>query len=529
MFKSSLVLKLGLILSVCTPFFSNTIFAARKNQKSIEKYSFNKTFRTGLITYLSLFSKLHSAYSAEQKDFKSDLPKLIIRPRTSITKQNLRGNSEVGDRSEDIVHQKIADWALDHTKNIESQVEREMANSFQLVKISGTEDEKTVNELAQKLESDPDIDTVIVDFPVKPYGDPLLSKQWFLDTNAGVGATSLWKNDLEGEGVTIAVIDTGLASHEELDDRVIGGYDFITSTFTATDGDGRDADYTDPGDGNEAGECGADSGPSNDSWHGTHVAGAALASNGNNKGGSGVAPKANLLVLRALGKCGGKFSDIFDAMLWAVGESVPGVPDNENPADIINLSLGGSSSCTSGIDNFFGEIKKKAIIVAAAGNDGQSLDDSPQVPASCSNVFTVAATGPKKALAPYSNTGSNVDAAAAGGDFSLGNSAGILAPVGGNGGDDYAYYQGTSMASGVVSGAFALLKNFRNESGISTDEYMAQMRNATRQIDGCSECGFGRIDLTLLSKNFTSAAYSRGNIYLFLSAGIASGLTFLLI
>src|SRR3546814_8381858 len=87
--------------------------------------------------------------------------------------------------------------------------------------------------------------------------------------------------------------------------------------------------------------------PDDSSWHGTHVAGTAGAELTNNASGmAGVAYNAKVLPVRVLGHCGGYTSDITDAIIWASGGQVPGVPDNTNVAQVINLSLGGSGACS---------------------------------------------------------------------------------------------------------------------------------------------------------------------------------------
>ena len=86
---------------------------------------------------------------------------------------------------------------------------------------------------------------------------------------------------------------------------------------------------------------------SGSSWHGTHVAGTVAAVTNNAKGVAGTAFSAKVVPVRVLGKCGGYDSDIADAMIWASGGTVSGVPANANPAEAINLSLGGSGACGS--------------------------------------------------------------------------------------------------------------------------------------------------------------------------------------
>lgn len=158
-----------------------------------------------------------------------------------------------------------------------------------------------------------------------------------------------------GEGVVVAVLDTGYTDHPDLVGNVVPGYDFISYYGQTTDeglypdvagdGDGRDADAHDPGDWTDSSMnawCGR---VSSSSWHGTHVAGTVAAVANNAQDIAGLAYGAKVQPVRVLGHCGGVTSDIADGIIWASGGHVEGVPDNENPAEVLNLSLGGAGSC----------------------------------------------------------------------------------------------------------------------------------------------------------------------------------------
>ena len=106
--------------------------------------------------------------------------------------------------------------------------------------------------------------------------------------------------------------------------------------MTANDGDGRDADASDPGDWCQG---------SSSSWHGTLVSGIVGALTNNATGIAGTMWHGRILPVRVLGKCGGVDSDIIAAVLWAAGIHVNGVPDNPDPATIINMSLGSTGIC----------------------------------------------------------------------------------------------------------------------------------------------------------------------------------------
>jgi len=287
-------------------------------------------------------------------------------------------------------------------------------------------------------------------------------KQWHYFDNGsgpnqapgGINLPAAWKSNQGSSAVVVAVIDTGiLLAHEDISasPNLISGYDMISDPAIANDGDGRDGDPTDSGDAISADECYAGSPALPSSWHGTHVAGTVGVGKTNNKlGVAGINWNVKLQPVRVLGKCGGTMVDINDAIRWAAGLPVPGVPANPTPAKVINLSLGGASACSaspatqSAINDAVG---RGVTVVAAAGNEAS--DASQFIPASCNGVITVAASDRLGNLAVrYSNYGARVDILAPGGDVrqdsdSDGNPDGILSMVEGG----YAFYNGTSMAT----------------------------------------------------------------------------------
>jgi serine protease len=299
-----------------------------------------------------------------------------------------------------------------------------------------------------------------------------------------------------GSGIRVAVIDTGYRPHVDLAANIVGGYDFIADTWTANDGGGRDSSAQDPGDWVSANACGGSHAAQNSSWHGTHVAGTVAAVTNNASGVAGVAFNAKVVPARVLGRCGGYTSDIADAITWTSGGSVSGVPANTNVARVINLSLGGGGSCdstTQGAIN--GARSRGTVLVVAAGNSNTNA--SGFTPANCSGVITVAATGRTGARAYYSNYGSVVDVAAPGGDMSGGSSNGILSTLNAGttspGADNYAYYQGTSMAAPHVAGVVAMM--LAKNGALTPDEVETKLKGSTRAFPGnCSQCGTGIVD-----------------------------------
>ncbi len=283
--------------------------------------------------------------------------------------------------------------------------------------------------------------------------DTLYPQQWNLHGTKGLAAPEAWKT-AQGAGVTVAVIDSGIVKHPDLDANVLPGYDFITEPSIARDGNYRDSDPTDQGNWEEAGVCGADAEASESNWHGTHVAGSIAAIMNNKRGIAGVAPNAKILPLRALGMCGGYDSDIADAMVWAAGGTVEGVPANSNPAKIINLSLGGEGTCPATYSKAIAEVNKRgAILVVAAGNDGQ--DASKVAPANCGGSIVVGATDQNGKRSDFSNYGKIVDVSAPGSSIMSTVDLGTTVSKGAG----YTEYDGTSMAAPQVAGVIALMKS----------------------------------------------------------------------
>jgi serine protease len=313
------------------------------------------------------------------------------------------------------------------------------------------------------------------------------------------------------------VIDTGIRPHADLDGQIVAGYDMINDATVGNDGNARDSDPSDPGDWVAANECGTGTSASNSSWHGTHVAGTIAAKTNNSLGIAGIAFNAKIQPVRVLGKCGGYTSDIADAITWASGGTVSGVPANATPAKVLNLSLGGSGSCgTTTQTAINGARSRGASVIVAAGNS--AVNASNATPANCSGVVAVAALDRYGARAYYSNYGTVVALAAPGGDMRSSASNGILSTLNAGtttpGADNYAYYQGTSMATPHVAGVAALLYSLKPSA--TPDEIRTALTSSARPFAGsCSGCGSGMLDaaaaLTAISTSYPTVAESETN------------------
>jgi serine protease len=365
--------------------------------------------------------------------------------------------------------------------------------------------------LAARLAADPDVEYAVPDAKVRiatAPNDPLyltgptvsggrggpVSGQWYLraPTSAVVSSIDIeaaWARTQGSATIVVAVLDTGVRfEHPDLGrvasgGKLLPGYDFVSATDVANDGDGRDADPSDPGDYTTAAEnseiingvkgtfWGCDpSGTgravgSASSWHGTNTASLVGAATGNGIGMAGTAPNVRVLPVRVLGKCFGNRSDIMAGMRWAAGIHVDGVPDNPNPAKVLNMSLGGGT-CNAAYQEAVNDvIAAGATIVASAGNsEGGALE----APANCTGVIGVTALRHVGTKVGFSSIGPEAVIAAPGGNC-VNNSGACLYPilVATNSGsqqavsstwsDSYDATYGTSYSSPLVAGVVALM------------------------------------------------------------------------
>lgn len=272
--------------------------------------------------------------------------------------------------------------------------------------------------------------------------DPRYGEQYGLPR---IAAPAAWDQTHSSSSVRVAILDCGIYSS--------------SSTYIGPDGQPGHADVR----GKVVLEQNFTTSPNGaDDYcnHGTHVAGIAAASTNNATGVAGVGYDAAIINGKVLDDTGsGSTAWIANGIRWAA----------DNGAKVINMSLGGSGSCSftfqSAIDYAW---SRGVVIVAAAGNS--NLNGASQ-PANCNHVIAVAATDQNDGRASFSNYGANVDVAAPG--------VGILSSdfVG-----SYASFSGTSMASPHVAGLAALV--WSTSHGTSNQAVMDRIMATADQIAG---------------------------------------------
>src|SRR3569623_214576 len=297
---------------------------------------------------------------------------------------------------------------------------------------------KATQDVVRRLRSEPLLDYVELNGIRTTQGMPndkafAFGLQW--DMNL-INLPAAWEITTGNSQVVVAVLDTGIRSHPDLNSNVLDtGYDFVAN----------DADPTEPL-------------TPLASFHGTHVAGTIAAVGNNNSGIAGVAWGVKVLPIRVLGALGGTDAAILNGLLYAAGlpNSSGKVPPRH--ANVINMSLGGLQTCSPSYQAVINQVLASGVvIVAAAGNDGEAT--KPSLPASCQGVISVAAVDPQARLASYSNYQSYVTIAAPGGELGHGIHNAIFStlPSSDVGQPSYKFMQGTSMAAPHVAGVVALM------------------------------------------------------------------------
>ncbi len=381
--------------------------------------------------------------------------------------------------------------------------------------------------------------------------DPLfgaLDNEWWLLPPSGTntdapnarlrgvpGFAPAWARTTGSPAVVVAVLDSGISAHPDLDtNRLLPGYDMVsdwdatTGRGYANDGDGRDADPTDPGDWVDAADQAADPlryadcGQQASDWHGTAVTGFLGATTNNATGVAAATWGVRVLPVRVAGKCGAEVADIVDGMRWAAGLQVcrtPALasdtsqtcaewaPTNPTPARIVNISFGGTAACNAAYQDAIDELRALGVVVVAAGGNSHG---APTRPASCTGVVGVAALNRDGFKAAYSNFGAALKIATVGGDDTEGAWGALLTDGGlqslGNDGTTvagtpgYPHHFGTSFAAPIVSGVAALMLSA--DPSLTPDELIGGLQASARPhvaspvLPVCSAANPGRCTCT---------------------------------
>lgn len=252
--------------------------------------------------------------------------------------------------------------------------------------------------------------------------DPRYRYQWHLDQ---MRMPEAW-NMGQGEGIIVAVIDTGVTQVEDLGGtEFVPGWNFVDNTADARD----------------------------DHGHGTHVAGTIAQTTNNGIGVAGVAYRAKIMPIKVLSASGsGSVAGIADGIRFAA----------DHGARVINMSLGGPFNSQVLAKAVRYAVDRGVVVVCAAGNDGRG---KVSFPAANSGALAVAATQFDETTTFYSNWGREIAVAAPGGNTRVdqnndGVPDGVLQHTvtpGNVAKQDYLLFMGTSMASPHVAGVAALL------------------------------------------------------------------------
>src|ERR1700742_2083931 len=427
---------------------------------------------------------------------------------------------------------------------------RQFAPDMHVVYLAKTLYGEDVATALEKLRADPAVAFAEIDgrryahtLPSDPLFVPTAtaSGQWFMQTPssamptsdaAATDAVSAWGLTQGSTGTVIADVDSGIRfDHPDLlraglGGRLLPGYDFVGqdldasnsaplgSFLIANDGDGWDPDPSDPGDWIDSGDLAntkvfpsANCSTENSSWHGTRVMGVLGALTNNDVGIAGMTWNPYLLPVRALGKCGGLDSDIIAGIMWSVGMTVfdeqdNPVPANPYPADIVNLSLGGTGTCPNSYKNLVTQLTSMGVlVVASAGNESGPVD----IPANCPGVLAVAGLRNVGTKVGYSSLGPEVGIGAPAGNcvntaagspclrsIDTTTNEGATTPGASSYTDQINSNLGTSFSAPIVTGVAALMRSVN--ANLTPAQLIARIKasaTAYPQPAGVAQCVVG--------------------------------------
>jgi serine protease len=363
---------------------------------------------------------------------------------------------------------------------------RHIVSGIHLMRVQAQPGGESAAATLVRLRADPEVEYAEPDQRRQTHAtpdDPLFSAQWYMQNTqaAAVDALGAWDLTTGSPGVVIAELDTGVRFDQPdlrnaSANRLLPGYTMISAepngTFlVANDGDGRDADASDPGDWISTSDTKtplfAGCTVAHSSWHGTRVAGILGAITNNQTGIAGMTWSGWILPVRVLGKCGGYDSDIIAAMAWAAGMHIAGVPDNPYPARVLNMSLGAAGSCPASYQQIVDELVVAGVlVVVSAGNEGGPVD----APANCIGVAGIAGLRQVGTKVGYSSLGPEIALSAPAGNcvntgpgqpclFSIETTSndGTTVPANNIYTDELNFNVGTSFSSPIVAGIAGLM------------------------------------------------------------------------
>lgn len=262
-----------------------------------------------------------------------------------------------------------------------------------------------------------------------------------------IKADTFWDKGRKGEGRVIAIIDTGCdITHPDLSDRILDKKNFTSDNNNDIN---NVTDYQ---------------------GHGTHVAGI-IAANENKSGIIGVAPRAQLIILKALNASGGTYDALIKAIYYAISKKV----------DIISMSLSGKTNVPELETAIKMAISNNISVVCAAGNSGDGSANTIEIdyPAAYNSSISVGSVNINNITSRFSNSNYQIDLLAPGEGI---NNTGIYSTAPGG---KYVLLRGTSMACPHVAGALALIKNWAVDSfkrELSEEEIYAQLIKMTQSL-----------------------------------------------
>ena len=358
--------------------------------------------------------------------------------------------------------------------------------------------------LVARLQADPDVEYAEVDervhftaVPSDPrYADNQAANvtptvgQWYLRPPtatfvSAIDAQTGWDTTKGSPAVVVAVLDTGVRpDHPDLAGKLLPGYDFVSadpdgSFASANDGNGRDADASDPGDWVTSAESTQANGPlqncdiGDSSWHGTQTSALIGAATDNAVGMASVGWNVRILPVRVLGKCGGFQSDVVAGMYWAAGINIPSAfgtgPANPFPAKVLNMSLGSATtSCAQSYQDAMTAVTNAgANVVVSAGNDaGLAVGQ----PANCTGAIGVGGLRHSGTKVGFSDIGPQIAISAPAGNcvnplasdpclypILTATNTGTTTPATNTYSDSFNISVGTSFSAPMVSGTAALM------------------------------------------------------------------------